>query len=40
MGIADRGEIAVGQVADMVLVDDDFVPLKTIVGGVVKFEKE
>ena len=40
MGITDRGEIAVGQVADMVLVDDDFVPLKTIVGGVVKFEKE
>ena len=40
MGIADRGEIAVGQFADMVLVDDDFVPLKTIVGGVVKFEKE
>lgn len=40
MGIHDRGEIAVGQVADMVLVDDDFVPLKTIVGGVVKFEKE
>ncbi|MBP3405875.1 MAG: N-acetylglucosamine-6-phosphate deacetylase [Kiritimatiellae bacterium] len=40
MGIADRGEIAVGQFADMVRVDDDFVPLKTIVGGVVKFEKE
>ena len=40
MGIADRGEIAVGQIADMVLVDDDFVPQKTIVGGIVKFEKE
>ena len=40
MGIYDRGEIAAGQIADMVLVDDDFVPQKTIVGGVVKFEKE
>ena len=39
MGITDRGEIAVGQVADIVLVDDDFVPQKTIVGGVLKFEK-
>jgi N-acetylglucosamine-6-phosphate deacetylase len=40
MGITDRGEIAVGQIADMVLVDNDFVPHKTIVGGCVKFEKE
>ena len=40
LGIADRGEIAVGQIADLVLVDSDFVPQKTIVGGVVKFEKE
>ena len=40
LGIFDRGEIAVGQVADMVLVDENFVPQKTIVGGVVKFEKE
>ena len=40
MGITDRGEVAVGQVADMVLVDDNFVPQKTIVGGIVKFEKE
>ena len=40
MGITDRGEVAVGQVADMVLVDDNLVPQKTIVGGIVKFEKE
>ena len=40
LGIADRGEIAVGQIADMVLVDGDFVPQKTIVGGIVKFENE
>ena len=39
MGMADRGEIAPGQIADMVLVDDEFVPQKTIVGGVLKFEK-
>lgn len=39
MGISDRGEIAAGQIADMVLVDENFVPRKTIVGGVVKFEQ-
>ena len=40
MGVTDRGEIAVGQIADIVLLDGDFVPLNTIVGGTVKFEKE
>ena len=38
LGIADRGEIAVGQVADLVLVDDDLNPVKTIAGGQVKWE--
>jgi len=33
LGIVDRGEIAPGQVADMVLLDDDLVPQTTIVGG-------
>ena len=37
LGIADRGEIAPGQVADLVLVDVDFTPQATIVGGRVKF---
>ena len=37
LGIADRGEIAPGQVADLVLVDADFTPQATIVGGRVKF---
>ena len=32
LGITDRGEIAVGQVADLVLVDDSLAPRKTIVG--------
>ena len=40
LGIADRGEIAPGQVADLVLVDVDFTPQATIVGGRVKFQKE
>ena len=40
LGIADRGEIAPGQVADLVLVDADFTPLTTIVGGRVRFQKE
>ena len=33
LGIADRGEIAVGQVADLVLVDDSLAPRMTMVGG-------
>ena len=37
LGIGDRGEITPGQVADLVLVDDDFTPQTTIVGGRVKF---
>ena len=35
LGIADRGEIAVGQIADLVLVDDSLTPRMTIVGGAV-----
>ena len=37
LGIDDRGEIAVGQIADLVLTDGDFVPQRTIVGGEVRF---
>ena len=37
LGIADRGEIAVGQVADLVLTDGDLVPHRTIVEGEVRF---
>ena len=37
LGIPDRGEIAVGQVADLVLTDGDFVPQRTIVEGEVRF---
>ena len=33
LGISDRGEIAPGQVADLVLVDAELVPQMTIVGG-------
>ena len=33
LGIADRGEIAAGQVADIVLLDDSLSPRLTIVGG-------
>lgn len=33
LGITDRGEIAAGQIADMVLVDDSLTPRMTIVGG-------
>ena len=33
LGIADRGEIAPGQVADLVLVDGNLTPQKTFVGG-------
>ncbi len=32
-GIADRGEIAAGQIADIVLVDESLSPRMTIVGG-------
>ena len=35
LGFADRGEIAVGQIADIVLVDDALAPRATIVGGAV-----
>ena len=37
LGIADRGEIAVGQIADLVLLDENLVPRKTIVSGEVRF---
>ena len=37
LGIADRGEIAVGQIADLVLTDGDLVPRRTIVEGEVRF---
>ena len=33
LGIANRGEIAAGQIADLVLVDDSLAPRMTIVGG-------
>ena len=33
LGIADRGEIVPGQIADLVLVDDSLTPQTTIVGG-------
>ena len=33
LGIADRGEISVGQAADLVLVDETLAPGATIVGG-------
>ena len=32
-GILGRGEIAAGQVADLVLVDDSLAPRMTIAGG-------
>ena len=35
--VIDRGEIAVGQVADLVLTDGDLVPQHTIVDGEVRF---
>ena len=40
LGIADRGEIAPGQVADIVLVDAALTPRMTVVGGEMRFEKE
>jgi N-acetylglucosamine-6-phosphate deacetylase len=36
LGILDRGEIAPGQVADLVLVDGDLEPRQTFVGGVLQ----
>lgn len=33
LGITERGEIAVGQVADLVLVDESLIPKMTIAGG-------
>ena len=33
LGIIDRGEIAEGQIADIVLVDDSLTPQMTIIGG-------
>ncbi len=33
LGVEDRGEIAVGQIADLILVDDSLTPRMTIVGG-------
>ena len=33
LGLVDRGEIKPGQIADVVLVDQDLNPVKTIVGG-------
>jgi len=33
LGITDRGEIAAGQIADIVLVDDSLTPRMTIIGG-------
>lgn len=40
LGIADRGEIAPGQVADIVLVDAELEPRKTIVSGRVAWESD
>jgi len=39
LGIADRGEIALGQIADLVLVNNEFVPQMTIVDGEVRYDK-
>lgn len=33
LGIPDRGEIAPGKIADIVLVDHELTPVKTIVAG-------
>lgn len=40
LGIADRGEIAPGQVADIALLDGDLVPRAAIVGGEVRFRNQ
>ena len=39
LGIVDRGEIAPGKIADLVLVDENLDPVKTIVGGKVAWER-
>ena len=39
LGIADRGEIAVGQVADLVLVDGNLDPVMTVSNGILKWRK-
>ncbi len=39
LGIADRGDIKVGQVVDLVLVDSDFDPQVTIVNGEVVWKR-
>lgn len=39
LGISDRGEIRVGQVADLVLADEDFSPRATIIGGRVAWRR-
>ena len=39
LGIADRGEIAPGQIADLVLVDGDLFPVATIVVGEMRFSR-
>ena len=40
LGIVDRGEIAVGQAADLILVDEYLSPAATMVGGKVAFVRE
>ena len=39
LGIPDRGEIAPGKIADIVLVDTELNPIKTIVGGKIAWER-
>ena len=39
LGVADRGEIAVGQVADLVLVDGNLDPVMTVSNGILKWRK-
>ena len=39
LGIPDRGEIATGKIADIVLVDTELNPVKTIVGGRIMWRK-
>lgn len=39
LGISDRGEIRSGQIADIVLVDKDLVPQRTIVSGRLAWER-